>query len=115
MRWRFWRRDTGGPTRWWRVELGRRQLALIRKRVEFELYRRRLELTQKVAEPEDYEATRVLELRLSALDNARDDLNRTPAKKPDWVDRLVMRLWEWASRERFDFDYQVPKHKRRKK
>lgn len=114
-RW-FQRRDrVGTPIRWWRAEVARRQISIVRKRVEVELYRQRLGVNQKVAGPDDFEGIRQLELRLAAIDNSLDELNRYPVKKIRALDRMVVRLWDWAVRGKFDFEEETRAMKRRRR
>lgn len=94
-------RRSGGPIPWWQAELARRQMDVIQERVELELIRKRLEL-RGVVGPSEFEAVRQLELHLSALRDARKDMDHIPSKRKRWRDRLVIRLWEWSTKGKFD-------------
>jgi hypothetical protein len=99
------RRDTrrsGGPIPWWRAELARRQMDVVRHRVELELTRKKLELNWRPAGLDEYDAVRQLELHHAALREARRDLDQIPTRKRRWRDRLVVWLWDWATQGKFE-------------
>lgn len=111
--WSRWRRGGGASIRWWRAEIAREQIKAIRERVEIELYRRRLSLVGRVPDSEDYEMIRQLELRLSAIDASRAAIDRFTVKKRRLFDRLMVGLWHWAIRGRFDLTQERARLKKR--
>lgn len=93
---------TGLPIRSWRAELARRQMTVVQERVELELARQRLGHLHRVTGPQDYEMVRQLDLHLAALKQARADLDQVPTRKRRWLDRFVVRLWDWSTRGKFE-------------
>ena len=90
------------PHRYWRAELARRQMLVVEERVELELARLKLDVRQRVAGPQDFDAIRQLDLHLSALREARREFELDPVRKARLLDRLVVRLWAWSTRGKFE-------------
>lgn len=87
----------------WRYEVAKQQIEIQQRGILFELWKRRREIAQRPFTEEDGEYIRQLEIQLAQVAKSLQDLNASPRKKK-WTlyDRLRLRIWEWAVRERFD-------------
>jgi hypothetical protein len=95
------RRNKDGILSHWRAAIGRDQIEIHRFAVQAALLRKREELRGKVAGPVDFEEVRQLEIQLAQVADAAKKFSALPVKKRRLLDRLVERLWFWATRERF--------------
>ncbi len=96
------RRDKDGCLSHWRATIGRDQISIQKFAIQAELLRKRAEIKEKVAGPADYEEVRQLEIQLAQAFNAEAELSQRPVKKRRVRDRVIERLWFWATRERFN-------------
>lgn len=86
--------------RWLPYNVAKRHVEYVRRGLTAELIRAQINLTAVSAES-DIEFARQLEVRLVILKEREDVLNKEPRGRPRFWERLVFRLYVWATKERF--------------
>lgn len=92
------------PIRAWRFDIAEDQILAQMRAVDARLLLLRSELATRPSSPQDHEHLRQLQIQLAQTQEALRQLRIRPRRKPKLLDRLLVRLWKWATDGRFDVD-----------
>jgi hypothetical protein len=87
--------------RWFQKEIGRRQLGVQRKAME----RAWMQVDQHLtpySNANSFQLRENLALEIRAIIKAEKELSLLQARPKSWWEDLVVKLYEWATKDRFD-------------
>lgn len=83
------------------MEVARDQVAIQRAAIERRLVAHRARLAAIVPGESDLELEVQLRVQLAQADESRRQLGRHPVAAPRWWEAWLVRLWRWATADRF--------------